>query len=229
MKKITVLCFATLILSILALPAHAQDATATPVPEATAVPDTATPTSATPRTVRATIKQERMETREAIKDAKVTIVAEKCKLIEANVETKTSRFDSNKAMHQEQYTQMKERLNNLVTQLKAKGLDTTKLETDVATLNTKTDKFVTDYEAYITKLKDTKAYACGHSDGEFRSALQLARTAILPVRQDVIDIRSFYQTTIRPDLIALRTQLAKISPTESAPVSPSPVATQAAQ
>lgn len=231
LKKLSLLCsvlFITLFLS--ALPLRAEDSNTSGI--------TVSPTPVSRQTeLQATIQQKRTEILEKRQDLKATItekradtkdkmqeledkkqqmIDERCKLVNTNIDTKTERFDNNKNRHQAEYAHMQERITRIITQLKVKGLNTAKLEADLTTLNTKIDKFATDYAAYIAKLKDTKNYVCGHSDGEFRSALQGARTSILPVRQDVADIRNFYQTVIRPDIQALRQQFKAIAVTSGA-------------
>lgn len=143
---------------------------------------------------------------------------DRCKNIEARVDTRINRYENNLKMFQTVFGNMETRLTRLSTRLeealKTAGItDTSKLDklaTDMATLKTKIQKLDSDYAAFITGLKDAKtttetcdpAATTGLS-GKFGEA----RKTIDLIRQDRQDIRNFFETTIRPDLLAIRAQL----------------------
>jgi chromosome segregation ATPase len=156
-----------------------------------------------------------------LKDKKEAKISQVCTNTSKMIDTRISRFDTNKKKHVENYTKMKTALQQLITKLKAKGFDTSKLETDLTTLGDKITKFGTDYAAYIAKLGETKNFTCGQSQGEFKTALDTARDSLKTVNQDAVDIRNFYQTTVRPDIEALKAQ--KPSGTPKAPEPSTPV------
>ncbi|MEK7595210.1 MAG: hypothetical protein AAB443_01260 [Patescibacteria group bacterium] len=141
------------------------------------------------------------------KELKEQFVENKCDVATKRIDTKINAFDQNKARHIERYNLLKDKIKNFIDRAKAKGLNTSKLEADLATLDEKIKKFATDYANYIKELRDTKAFACGNSEGQFKQALSEAREAMKKVHEDAKDIRHFYTQTIKEDLKALRQQL----------------------
>ncbi|MBI5621436.1 hypothetical protein HY933_01040 [Candidatus Falkowbacteria bacterium] len=129
-----------------------------------------------------------------------------CETLEARVDLQITRYDNNKGKHLAIYDRMKEKLAKVLERAVGAGYDVAQLQADVATWQTKIDKFKTDYAAYIDKLKATQNYACGNSQGQFLAALKDAKAALRVVHQDSIDIRLFYQQTVLADLRALKAQ-----------------------
>ncbi len=133
--------------------------------------------------------------------------AKNCDQIQTHISTVTSKYESNKGRNVTAYKNMRTRLSTFITRFNAKGLDTTQLSTDLATLDVKLAQLDTDYAAYMTALLGTKQYVCGKSEGEFKSTLEGARKEMVVVKADITDIQTFYQTTIKTDLTALRAQV----------------------
>ncbi len=131
---------------------------------------------------------------------------ERCARITKKIENKTTGFDENKDRHYNAYKNLDDRLTKLSAKLKAKGYDVTELDADRVVLDEKISKFLTDYTAYMAKLGETKDYACGHSDGEFKGKLAEARALLKTVREDSQDIKNYFLNTIRPDIKKIRDQ-----------------------
>jgi len=114
------------------------------------------------------------------------------------------------------YTELQTRLNNLVTKLKAKSVDTTTLEAEITTLNTKIATFNTDLTAYKQALSDLKDVNCKTDPTGFQAALQAARSAHNTLVSDALAIRTYLVNTIKPTLQDIKKQLdAKASSTTS--------------
>jgi predicted nucleic acid-binding Zn-ribbon protein len=127
-------------------------------------------------------------------------------LVTTNIDTRITRFENNFEGHKKFYEKMKEIVSNFISKAKEKGKDTAALEEDLATLQGKLDNFSSHKAAHIEDLKATQEYACGESDGAFKAALEKARDSFKVLREDVSDIRNFYQTKIRADIKALRAE-----------------------
>lgn len=138
----------------------------------------------------------------AMKDLK----DKKCELITSRVDERVGKFDNNKGLHQQQYAKLKERLSNLITKLNEKGYDTSKLSSDLSTLNSKIEKFGTDYKTFTDKLKESRTYVCGASEGQFKTKLEEAKDLLKVVKQDSVDVRNYFKNTIKPDLQDLKNQ-----------------------
>lgn len=143
---------------------------------------------------------------EVLKQIKLETAEEKCARITKNIENRTAGFDENKDRHYEAYKNLKDRMEKFLAKLTEKGYDVTEFKADLTVLNTKIQKFADDYAAYQAKLGETKEYACGHSDGDFKAKLGEARVLLKTVREDSKDIKNYYLNTIKPDLKEIRKQ-----------------------
>lgn len=132
-------------------------------------------------------------------------LAEKCSKITASIDAKINKYNSN-ADHP-RLSKLQTRLSEIITKIKAKGYDTSKLEADLATLKTKTETCKTAYGQFIAKLGATKNFACGQSQGQFRAALQASKAQMESAQAACKDARSFINTVIKPDLKALREKM----------------------
>jgi hypothetical protein len=126
--------------------------------------------------------------------------------LQKRIETVIAKFDANKERHMAVYNRIKDRLKEIADALTAKGYDLTKARQDYSTLDSKIVKFAQDYVTFISDLRATESYTPFESQGQFRSALEVARAQLKVVRSDSLDIRNFYWTTVRPDVQAVRNQ-----------------------
>lgn len=152
---------------------------------------------------------------ELSKMEKVADAAARCDVIESRVATITTRHENNKSRNVIAYENMYTRLTKVASRFEAKGLDVSTLTADLAILNNKIIKLKTDHATYLTSLLDSKQYACGKSEGEFKSTLTQARAKMAIVKTDIQDIKNFYQTTIKTDVTALKLLVEKTEKTSS--------------
>lgn len=134
------------------------------------------------------------------------IVENRCEIVTNRVQNMITKFDTNKQRHIERHTKVVERVKEVVTKLKAKGYDTSKLETDLVSLETKVREFATLYSDFIAKLKESQTLACGNSEGAFKAKLDEARQSLKASREKAKEITNFIKDTIIPDLRDLKSQ-----------------------
>jgi hypothetical protein len=171
-------------------------------------------------TVEATITPTPTATKALIKPIiKAELVKTRCQTITERVDLKVTRYTDNRTEHVQLYKNLVTRITNLLTKAADSGYDTTKLKADLTVLNDKIKNFDKVHADYITKLGATKSFACGNSEGEFLQALKEAKDSLLTVREAVLDIKAFFQNTIKPDVLALRAQ--KQEPTVTPTATPS--------
>lgn len=130
----------------------------------------------------------------------------KCANVEARIDIRLARFENNKQRHLDNYNRLKQQITDLSDQLSAEGYDVAQLKNDLLVLDQKIKKFGSDVEVFIDKLAEARGYACGKSDGQFKATLKEARDLLAVVHSDILDIRSYYQMTIRPDIQKVREQ-----------------------
>lgn len=154
-------------------------------------------------------KSENLQERQNIKADKQQLAQDKCKNIETRISNRVNNFENNQTMFQTVFGNMKARLDRLTSRLDSAGADTTKLKADIVILNGKIDKLNSDYASFIDQLKQTQTLTCGQSQGEFMGKLGDARKQLPLIMQDKQDIKTFFQGTIKPDLLAIRQKLAE--------------------
>ena len=128
-------------------------------------------------------------------------------MIQQRIELIITRFENNKERHVKAYNEAKEKVERFLEAAEAKGYDVTKLAQDLSTWDAMIIKFAQDYAAFIAELKEVSELAVGQSEGQFRAGLKEARQLLRQVQQDALDIRLYYQQTIRADIQALKEQV----------------------
>ncbi len=144
------------------------------------------------------------EKREELASRAAQMREDRCKMLNERNTLLLTRYENNKVRHIAEYQNVKKKVEELVARLKTDGKDTTKLEADLRQLDVLIKKASDDYTAFITALKDTKNYTCGKSEGAYADALKKAMDKLMLARQSLLAVRTYYQTTIRPDILAIK-------------------------
>ena len=151
--------------------------------------------------VREEIREQRKEN---VKENVNRRIEARCSVSEKRSAQIVGRYDEGYPVLVKNYRQMKERVQKLITNAKAAGKDTTKLEADLKVLDTKITELDTQVKAIVAQLNVAKSLPCGESEGEYKAAILKAREMIVKAHQMALDIRMYYQKTIKPDLLALK-------------------------
>jgi DNA repair exonuclease SbcCD ATPase subunit len=131
-----------------------------------------------------------------------------CEKRQGKIEEKIVKFEERKVKHMEAYNNLQDRLEKLSDRLSSKGYDVTDLDADINILEEKISQFETDFTAAYEKMKEAKKYMCdNHTSVENKNEIKSARDLIKKVRQDSIEIRSYYKNTIRLDILAIKKQI----------------------
>ncbi|MFA6594071.1 MAG: hypothetical protein WCT16_02325 [Candidatus Buchananbacteria bacterium] len=149
----------------------------------------------------------------------------RCPVIESKIQIKVSNFDNSKVRHMQAYQALKDKLSGMADRLAARGIDVTALKADLAVLDVKIKKFNDDYATYIALLKQSQESVCGKSAGQFKTQLKEAQTALKTVNADALDIRTYYNTTIKAEIAKIR---AAIKAAAAGTATSSPAAPQSA-
>jgi len=86
------------------------------------------------------------------------------------------------------------------------GYDVDEVKNDLKTLNDKIDNFTADYNKYIDKLNAIRDIDCDNTETDLKNAVTSAKAALKQVKNDVGDIRNYYWTVLRPDIMDLKKQ-----------------------
>lgn len=225
-KQITsALCAIALCTSLAIIPAHAEDGSSSGRPAKSPRP---LKTLSPEKINKAASKAAEIKNKIASKEAELASKAaqrfeDRCQKLNQKTTQILTRYESNRTKHIENYMQVQKRLEQVIAKLKAQGTDVSKLEADLAQLKTLIQKAKDDYLAFTTALKGTKNFACGKSEGAYANALKSSQTELMAARQSLLAVRTFYQTTIRVDIQALKSKKSSGAPKASG--SANPVAT----
>lgn len=141
---------------------------------------------------------------EQVKERREEIQEDRADTVQKRIELIITRFNNNKERHIEAYQKTKARLKEIADALEAEGYDVDKIRSDYQELDLKIKKAATDYAAFIKKLEEAAQIEPG--DGQFAATIGEARSLLRVFREDILDIRHFYQTVIREDLEDLKDQ-----------------------
>lgn len=155
------------------------------------------------------IAQRKTELKTKLTALEKTRIQTKCKASQGNLSSEKGRIKGLETSRSEVYTNLLNRLNSLSEKLKVKGVDTTTLNSDIATLKTKIDTFNTDLTAYKTAVTDLSGMDCAADPDGFKASLEAARSALKKVNDDGAAVRSYLSDTIKPLLKSIRTELEK--------------------
>lgn len=161
------------------------------------------------RTERQEVLDNLRQQKEEFKKLKEKFTEERCARIQERLQNREANFEEVKEKHLSVYANLVERINKFLDRFKEKGLSTTTLETHLADLESRIEKFKDDYAAYEAKLQGLKGLTCGHAEGEFKAGLLETKTLLKTVHADAADIRTFVRETILADIKALKAQMPK--------------------
>jgi|GEM_PF-1986980 len=130
-----------------------------------------------------------------------------CKNIDKLIDKRLANFEEKETNHYENYIKLKDRLSEKITRWKNLGYNVSDLEDDLKNLEEKIDKFYTDYNAFRNKLEELKNFTCASTVEDYKTKLAEAKALLKPIKADAAEIRKYYQTTIRPDILALKNQV----------------------
>lgn len=172
---------------------------------------------------RSDAREQKMETREVRQEENAANreqnqearAQKRCEVVSELINKRVEIFKKTKTNHQENYDKLLSRLNEVSTKLNEKGLDTTNLNSDIATLTTMVSEYKTKYDSFVTQLEQIQEVVCGENATTYKDTLEQTKTMLQELRQLRIKIREFYLTEVREDLKLLRQQAEQASDQET--------------
>lgn len=129
---------------------------------------------------------------------------EVCSRITNRVDERVNKYNTYNSETDAQLAKIETRLNEVSAKLKANGADTTTLDAQIKTLIDKKSLLRTDKAAFIAKLTESKQFACGASQGQFKTTIEAARELHKKVMADRRDIKVYIDGTLKPTLQGLK-------------------------
>jgi len=155
----------------------------------------------------------------AMAEQRSAVNAERCKAVETAVNKLSERYSKNHAEHVKKYLAVVKKVQDLEARLTVSGYNTTKLVTDLKTVNS----YILEFNSLNTKfqaaLKESKDITCGTGTGEYKSKITEARAYLKDMHDTAKKIIQFISKDIRQDVQDLKAH----TPINTI-VSPSPTA-----
>jgi chromosome segregation ATPase len=161
---------------------------------------------------REEFRGEMKEKKQEIKDA---MTGARCENILKRVENRVDRYNANHEQREKEVLEATQRLSEVSARLKAAGLDTAALDSQLAILKTKKEKLLADKAAFINQLLEAKKNVCGKSEGVFKAEMQKAQELQKVVVADVKDVHDYMKNTVRKTIADLRTQAKNLKATST--------------
>jgi len=130
----------------------------------------------------------------------------RCDVIDARAKMIIGRYNDSFPRHVENHEKVAAGVQKLITTLKADGRDTSKLEAVLTTFNQKVQTFGQQSTAVVEQLKVAQQYACGQSQGQYATEIKKSRELAVTAHATLVDLRSYYQNSVRPEIKALRAE-----------------------
>lgn len=139
----------------------------------------------------------------------------KCVEAQGNVVKLESKVDVGVSSRSKAYDELLSHLDKLITKLKEKSVDTTKLEAQRKELAAKIDTFKADLAKYKLALNDLRSLGCVNDPEGFKASLEAARAARKQVATDAAGIRAYVKDTIKPELVRIKQTLSSTDDSSS--------------
>ena len=159
---------------------------------------------ATQESLKTTREEAKEKNKERIEERK----EDRCTKAATTTAEQIKKFDGMKSEMNARHAKFLQQLDATIAKLKTEGVSVTQLEADRAELAVLTGALADSLELYLTKIEAAQALApnCGSAQGEFKLALQAARTQMQVVRTKSQAVRT-YALTIQGDLKEARSEL----------------------
>jgi hypothetical protein len=123
-----------------------------------------------------------------------------------NVQTRSTTAQQKRT---EAYSNINKTLDELVVALKAKNIDTAKLEAQAKELKTKTATFSKTQEQFTLAVKDAAELKCSNDPLALKAAIEEARVLQTQLQTQSADIRTYITNVVKPSIKQIRENVVK--------------------
>ncbi|MCE7936273.1 hypothetical protein DYH10_00560 [Candidatus Saccharibacteria bacterium CPR2] len=159
-------------------------------------------------------KAERLKELEAKAKAKTDAAKEKrikakCQAAQGILKGVSTSAENIKTNRKKIYERLTGKVEELLPGVKEAGIDTTKLEADIAQLKTLLNEVDANFDIYTEKLNSAVESSCQDNPSSFYELLETARNARASLIDSINKVKEFVINTIKPDLQEIKSQLEK--------------------
>ena len=131
----------------------------------------------------------------------------KCEKASSRIDVITENYTEKFNRHAETYRNIITRVDTVLTELSAKGYDTSEAELALADFSSQLDEIEVEFEEFVISLENNGDELCADSEYDFKAGLQESKAKLREVRSKLLKLRSIYQDQVKPALLELREQI----------------------
>lgn len=135
-----------------------------------------------------------------VREIRKEIKEERCTIITTRINERIDLFNKNKEARNNLYNNVKSKIENIISLLKIRKYDTSKIEADLPGWDTRVNKYWEDKETFMTKLEEARKLSCSDNSDDYLKKVLEAKEMLIKVHNDAEDIRNYYKITLLPDI-----------------------------
>lgn len=135
--------------------------------------------------------------------------SQRCTDVTKKVGLVTDRYNQSQEKYMNAYQNIYQNIEKTALKLKADGYDTTELEKHLAEYNLMIQNANRYYNEFKTGMDNSKQGVCGNSETEATRQFTTARTQLMNCKNEMLQLRTFAQETLRNDILDIRAEIAE--------------------
>lgn len=146
------------------------------------------------------------ERQERISELRSAAKAERCEVIEENINRRLDYYQNSQTDHVRRYQGILVGLNKAAERLSLLGYDTTDLESKIEQLQVQINEMNVMHNDLIAALQSVKTAQCSDEETDPNTKGMLAKTTVQEIRAKALSIKEYIRNEIIPTLQALKNQ-----------------------
>ena len=149
----------------------------------------------------------RVKLEEKLSAAQERRIVARCKSAQGKITSLQAKVNNAVANREKVYSEIGDKLNNLIKKLQAAGVDTTEIEVAQEDIATESQSLLAAFEDYETVLADVAAMNCEEDAEGFKAALEVARQKTTELRAQAEEFRKMVTGDLKEILQNIRQDL----------------------
>ncbi|HBB64362.1 MAG: hypothetical protein UR34_C0011G0029 [candidate division WS6 bacterium GW2011_GWC1_33_20] len=135
--------------------------------------------------------------------------SQKCIDVTRKVDLVTERYNENQEKYMNAFENVFKNVEALALKFKADGYDTAQLEQHLEEYNNMVQNASRYYNEFKVGMDNSKKGVCGNSDADAGQEFNTARTQLMECKNEMLQLRTFAQETLKQDLLDLKSQVVE--------------------
>ncbi len=135
--------------------------------------------------------------------------SQRCVDVTRKVDLVTERYDKSQEKYMTAFENVFENMEALALKFKADGYDTAQLEEHLAEYSNMVQNSSRYYNEFKTGMENSKKGVCGNNEADASQAFNSARTQLMACKNEMLQLRTFAQETLKQDLLDLKNQVVE--------------------